>query len=588
MRAVFTYGLSGLLSIDDGDGNITTVERDATTGVPTAIVAPHGQRTALQVDAHGFLSRVEDPSGAAVALVTGSTGLLTSLIDRRGGVHRFDYDTVGRLVRDENPAGGVQVLSRADTANGTTVTVTTKLGRVSSYQFEHLSSGVQRRVTIDPSGAITRSVLGTDGSLTVTTPDGTVDVQVPGRDPRFGMLAPILASSTRTTPGGLVHTVTRTRTATRTAAGNPLDVDTLTETENVDGRISTAVYVNSSRTLTVTSPAGRVATITLDARGRVASEHVDGQQPFTYVYDLRGRLAQFAQGPRVMTVAWGSNDGYLDTLTDPLGRTTQFQHDAIGRPTKVTRPDGKFVQFGYNAAGDVTQLTPPEQPAHRFGYTAISLLESYQPPSLPGVGNDSYAYDLDEALQRVTYPDGNLSQYTRDAAGRLTRLAAPWGNYDFTYDAFGHAKSAAHQGQSLQWSYDGFLPVEEISTGPVSGAVGYTYDNRFRVASIAVNNTSVAYVYDDDGLPTQAGPLALAHLTATGQLTAATLGVVASTWSYDSFGAIETATAKVSGTTAFQETLTRDAFGRVTGKVETVQGVVTTWAYDYDIAGRLQ
>jgi RHS repeat-associated protein len=96
------------------------------------------------------------------------------------------------------------------------------------------------------------------------------------------------------------------------------------------------------------------------------------------------------------------------------------------------------------------------------------------------------------------------------------------------------------------------------------------------------------YTFDDDGLLTQAGALALTRSATTGQLTDATLGVVASTWSYGSYGALETATAKVSGTTVFQEMLTRDALDRVTAKVESVQGVTTNWTYSYDTAGRLQ
>lgn len=49
----FTYDPAGRLSaVTDGDGNVTTVERDA-QGSPTAILAPFGQRTLLTLDSNG-------------------------------------------------------------------------------------------------------------------------------------------------------------------------------------------------------------------------------------------------------------------------------------------------------------------------------------------------------------------------------------------------------------------------------------------------------------------------------------------------------------------------------------------------------
>ena len=56
----------------------------------------------------------------------------------------------------------------------------------------------------EPGGVVTDTVINTDGSQQTTYPDGTVEVMVPGADPRWGLLAPIIASYTRTTPATLV------------------------------------------------------------------------------------------------------------------------------------------------------------------------------------------------------------------------------------------------------------------------------------------------------------------------------------------------------------------------------------------------
>src|SRR5262249_35103124 len=53
LRYQVSYDSAGLLaSVTDGDGNVTTIERDA-RGNATALITPFGQRTALLLDGNG-------------------------------------------------------------------------------------------------------------------------------------------------------------------------------------------------------------------------------------------------------------------------------------------------------------------------------------------------------------------------------------------------------------------------------------------------------------------------------------------------------------------------------------------------------
>jgi YD repeat-containing protein len=55
----FDYNDAGyLISVTDGDGDVTVIERNSTTGDPTAIVSPDGLRTILTVDEHGYVNSV--------------------------------------------------------------------------------------------------------------------------------------------------------------------------------------------------------------------------------------------------------------------------------------------------------------------------------------------------------------------------------------------------------------------------------------------------------------------------------------------------------------------------------------------------
>src|SRR5581483_5785744 len=91
VRYQFGYDSAGrLISVTDGSNNITTIERGS-SGAPTAVVGPFGQRTALTVDTNGFLASVTNPANEITLLGSSVDGLLTSLTDPKGGIHSFTY-----------------------------------------------------------------------------------------------------------------------------------------------------------------------------------------------------------------------------------------------------------------------------------------------------------------------------------------------------------------------------------------------------------------------------------------------------------------------------------------------------------------
>ena len=96
---------------------------------------------------------------------------------------------------------------------------------------------------------------------------------------------------------------------------------------------------------TVTTPKGRKAAVTIDSTGRVTSEQLGNRTPVQYTYDARGRLVQVTQGARTTALTYNPG-GFVDTLTDPLGRTTAFEYDAACRVTRQTLPDGRGIGFG--------------------------------------------------------------------------------------------------------------------------------------------------------------------------------------------------------------------------------------------------
>ena len=176
----FGYDNGGrLMTIQDGDGQVTTVERDG-AGNPTALVGPYGQRTTLMLDANGYLASARDPAGQTTLLTYVNDGQLATLTGPKGQVHHYSYDSLGRLIKDEDPAGGSQSLAR-QVSQGVKVgqpdyfdvTRMTGLERITQYHVEHFTDGGKKCVLTYPDGTQSTRVIAADYTHQDTSPDGT-------------------------------------------------------------------------------------------------------------------------------------------------------------------------------------------------------------------------------------------------------------------------------------------------------------------------------------------------------------------------------------------------------------------------------
>lgn len=279
---------------------------------------------------------------------------------------------------------------------------------------------------LDPVATSTLS----NGTTTITAPDGTITTPVEGPDPRFGMQAPILQSLTVQTPLSLTSSLTTTRVVSLSNPNDPLSLATQTDTLVINGRTYQSVFTQAAKTLTTTTPANRTSTVTLDTKGRVTQEQVTGLEAVSYTYDALGRLATITQGTsgtaRTSTLTY-NNKNELISIQDPLSRTVGFAYDLAGRITTQTLPDTRTIGYAYDADGNVTGITPPGKPQHAFSYTPVDLESNYNPPDAGfSPRNTQYAYNLDRQLTTVTRPDGQTIQLGYEpTGGRLSTLILP-------------------------------------------------------------------------------------------------------------------------------------------------------------------
>jgi RHS repeat-associated protein len=157
-------------------------------------------------------------------------------------------------------------------------------------------------------------------------------------------------------------------------------------------------YDDLDNLIAVTAPQGRTE-FTLDRHGQLVVQR-----------DVKGGLQQWlwgAQGELLQTIdcsrqpthytydAWGQ----LQTETNALGHTTQFEHDLLGRPLRVVQADGGEHRWNWAISS-----------SHPLSHTD------------PKGHTTRYAWGTRGQLLQRTNPLGHTLQYRYDAAGNLTQL----------------------------------------------------------------------------------------------------------------------------------------------------------------------
>ncbi len=582
----FTYDDRGLLvAVEDGDHNVTTIER-AGDGTPTAIVAPFGQRTTLAIGADAYLRRIADPLNHGLDLTYTQEGLLTTATDPRGRISIFSYDSVGRLIKDENSGCCFRELSRSETNGTYTVTLTSAEGLQTRFGVGYLPSGEQTRINQFPDGTTNRLVLGTDSSVDLMSADRTRTTTAQDGDPRFGMQAPFTKSLQITHPAGRTFLKNSELAAGLSNASDPLSLQSLTNRVVVNGRTNLTVYDATTRTTTFTSPEGRQQASRLDAQGRLVEASLPGIAPTRFSYDARGRLARLGQGERQAGFGFDPTTGWLTSATNADNQVTAYELDAAGRTTRLTQADQATWEFGYDASDNLVALTEPNGAnQHTFIYTPQNLLESYRSP-LGAI--ELFSYDKDRRLIQRQFPSGQTLQWHYNSKGQMAVFQTPQGDHTFRYDPTTGFLSEAlsRDGQRVTNRYDGSLLTSVTWGGVVTSTVSYAYNNDFQVSQMAYAGLNLPLGYDGDGLLTNVGSIALTHNATNGFLTRVADGPFTIAYERNEFGEI-TKTVATQGAELYRAERSYDVLGRIARKVETIYGVTATWDYAYDAVGQL-
>ena len=156
-----------------------------------------------------------------------------------------------------------------------------------------------------------------------------------------------------------------------------------------------------------------------------------------YVYDAAGRKTEEVSGTAVagsfvaaMTNQFGyASAGDLITLTDGMGRTTQWDYDAFGRVLrKYDQQSAVILTNDYNAVGQLTARWSKAK------------------------GLTGYSYDAAGHLTGVDYPTSTNLSFAYDALYRITNMVDAAGTTKYSYAILGYGLSTVTE--DGPWDYD--------------------------------------------------------------------------------------------------------------------------------------
>jgi RHS repeat-associated protein len=601
---LFSYDTNNLVvTMQDANGLVTTIQRDS-AGRPEAIIGPYGQATKLSLDANGFLASVTDPAGNVTSLGNSTGGLLQSITGPRGFTYTASYDALGRSLGATDPSGGSdqlglqQISQFADSTDSQVLTYwvisdTNSLGATSSSSSILLGDNTTLTQTTSPMGVTNWEADAIDGDVTLTNADGCVLLEKFVSDPRFPSQTHLVSRATLNLPGGLSWQEIASYAIT-TNSQTSLAMGGWTNLFSVNGNTYTDTYNGSNQIEMITSPEGRQLVTQSDSQGHVILEHSPGLADVTISYDADGRFSTLSEtaGTDTRTTTMGYDVfGRLSLLTDSLGQTNAFNYDLAGRLQQLTLADGRLVGFQNDGEGNITNVIPPGRPAHQFGFNAVGLLSSYTPPMVNGLNDTvTYAYTTERQLNQASFPDGQNMLIKWNADGNITDLSLGSGPalaYEYNTNSGQLTSIVSTTGDVLSFAYQGFLLTSMAWSGVITGQVGEQFTADLLPAIQTVNSTDpIFYGYNGDLLLTNVGPLALARNT-NGLIIATALGGLQDQRQFDELGHLTNYTVIANGSNLWTTALSYDAIGRITNKMETINGTSRAFAYAYDTAGRL-
>ncbi|MBI4354932.1 MAG: hypothetical protein HY597_00595 [Candidatus Omnitrophica bacterium] len=377
-------------------------------------------------------------------------------------------------------------------------------------------------------------------------------------------------------------------------------------------------------TFTLRTKHGTVSTF--DDQGLLQSITDRNNNATTYAYtDANGdgraeELATITDPTGAVTTFGYTVDGFLDQVTDPAGRTTQFAVDpATAELRAITAPDLGVTQFAYDARRLLQTRTDPGNVVTAYDFDEFGRVRSESFPATgetrrfvpeatqavvntipPGSGTPANPAPFVSPPQATeTDGEGHTTTFTVNAQGGATSMRDPVGRLTtFSRDETGEVTTlippnGAPNTLTYDWGRFGGAGNLRLIAPRIAGSFAANYEATFaQPTAISFGGRNFSFVLDSRGNAREIW-------TPSG---IGSPGSSVTRLTYNSRGQVETITDHLSHTTTFAydsatgnlltvtdpllraTTLTYDAAGNVTSSRDALNRATT---FTYDAANRL-
>jgi RHS repeat-associated protein len=481
--------------IVDAAGNVTEVQHDD-RGRLLAVVAPGGRALRFEHHEHAMgprIARVVGPMGEIARYGYDAHGDLRAVSYPDGSGFDFEYDGLGQLLVVTDRSGRVvekheYVRDKAVTSEGGggAEKLTLSYGR----DRTSVTDALGRPTVYDfaPIAGAPRIVRITSGSNVQTwayAESGAVVAHRTGKhEHRYEY-----------DDGGAL--VAETDADGQTTGYERDELDRVVAKTRPDGSITRATF-GPAGPFSIQSAGGAVTTVTYTRQGKVASVTNPLGDTTAFEHDAVGDLVSRTEPSGERTTFGRDALGRLTSVTDAKGRTATLRYDARGRIVRMTAPDGAAASFAYDRAGRQTSMTDALGRQASFAWDEAGRLAAVTDP---GGAVTRYHYDAMSKLVGIEDARGNVVRFEQDRAGRLAAIVWPGERREsFRYDAMGRVcEKTTRGGLSVGYERDGRGLIRRKTYSDGSEPARYLYDALDRLIEADNGVDRVRFTYDDNG-----------------------------------------------------------------------------------------